>query len=116
MLELERTLFLQKVVDTQVELIASRPFDWIYKLPILSEYKFEYSGEKFNGFIQFLPKSPRRKSSLFPRRKTNSFMLMIRVTVSPSGYRSYTSGFLFDNEKVVLFTKDEIKLSELNET
>ena len=108
MLMLERTLFLQEAVDKEVTLIASRSLDWIYELPMHSEYEFEYSGERFNGIIQFLPHDH--------KRKTNSFMLAISRTVSPSVYQRYTSGFLFEKENIILYTTDEIKLSETNET
>lgn len=100
---LERTLFLQEAVDREVELIASKPLDWIYELPMHSNYKFEYCGEKFKGIIQFLSKDDIGKS--------NSFMLVISRTLSPGVYRNYTSGFLFDKDKVILFTTDEVKLS-----
>ncbi|GAA6140178.1 hypothetical protein NBRC116583_39260 [Arenicella sp. 4NH20-0111] len=101
---LERTLFLQEAVDTEVALIASKSLDWIFELPMHSQYKFEYAGEKFNGIIQFLPKDHGRKN--------NSFMLAISRTLSPGVYRDYTSGFLFEKGKVLLVTTDAIKLSE----
>lgn len=94
----------QKIVDAEVARISSESMSWIHELPMHSEYKFEYSGEEFDGIIQHLPE--------VPGRKMGSFMLAISITLSPLVYKRFTSGFRFENEKIVLVTSDELKLSE----
>ncbi len=99
---------MQEAVDQQVAHIASEAFDWIFGLPMHSEYKFEYAGEEFEGIIQFLPKEQKRAS--------NSFMLGISRALSPGVYKHYISGFLFDKDKVIKYSTDELELSTGNET
>jgi len=94
----------QKIIDTEVARVSSESISWIYELPMHSEYKFEYSGEEFNGIIQHLPE--------VPGRKMGSFILAISITLSPLVHRRFTSGFRFENKNIVLLTSDELKLNE----
>jgi len=94
---MNRTLFLQEAVDKQITHIASEPLHWIFELPTYSNYKFEYAGEEFLGILQYYPKDK--------DHKINSLMLSIQVKLSPFTYKRYSSGFFFEEEKVIKFTQ-----------
>ena len=99
---MSRSIFLQEAVDKQIADIASKPLNWICELPMYSDYKFVYAGEEFLGVLQFLVKAHERKN--------NSLMLSISIEIEPLVYRRYSSGFLFDEDKVIQFITDELKL------
>ncbi len=104
----DKVLPWQDAVDSEVRRISLESLDWIHSLPMHSYHKFEFESEMYNAVLQYLPKDN--------SRKLNSFMLSLQTRVSPLVYRSYCSGFFFEEDKVIEFSTNELELSDKYKT